>query len=111
MYYYKVLDNNGNVAYLLTYDQKPRSAEWPYVEITAEEHAILATGFVKKDELAGQLYRGEVAIDDVPEAWREEIQSRVDGMIKRYGEYTPEPTESELAVDEALAILHGETIE
>lgn len=111
MYYYKVLDNNGNVAYLLTYDQKPHITDSSYIEISANEHVAIAEEFVEKEQLVEQFYRDEIIIDDVPEEWREEIQLRVDEMIEHYGEYAPQPTESELAVDEALAILRGEESE
>lgn len=111
MYYYKVLNAEGNAAYLLTYDQQPNITDPLYVEITAEEHAAIEAEFAEKEKLVGQVYRGEITIDDVLEAWREEIQLRVDEMIKQYGEYVPQPTESELAVDEALTILHGKKSE
>ena len=111
MYYYKVLDGNGGVAFLLTYDQQPNTTDPSYIEITAEEYTAICDEINKKGKLAKQLYYGEITIDDVPEEWREGVQTAVDALIAERGEYVPQPTESELAVDEALAILRGEESE
>lgn len=61
-------------------------------------------------KFAEQVYIGAF-IETVPESLRADVQIAVDTLITERGEYIPEPTESELAVDEALAILRGEESE
>lgn len=48
------------------------------VEITEEEYNALLTEIREKATLVNQLYNGEIAIEDVPTEWQEEIQRRVD---------------------------------
>lgn len=103
MYYYKVLNGNGDVAYLITYDQQPNTTDPSYIEITAEEYTAICDEINKKEKLAEQLYYGEITIDDVPEEWREEVQGRTNGMVKRFGEYDPD----EISDAEALNIIMG----
>lgn len=47
-------------------------------EITEAEYNALLSEIREKADLVDKLYRGEITIADVPEAWREEIQRRVD---------------------------------
>lgn len=61
-------------------------------------------------QFAERVYTG-ASIGIVPESMREDVQQRVDNIIIERGEYTPEISESEIAVNEALAILHGEVAE
>ena len=55
------------------------------VEITEGEYTRLLAEIREKAALVDQLYTGEIAIADVPEAWREEIQRRVDERIAAEG--------------------------
>ena len=55
------------------------------VEITEGEYIRLLAEIREKAALVDQLYTGEIAIADVPEAWREEIQRRVDERIAAEG--------------------------
>lgn len=48
------------------------------VEITESEYNRLLTEIREKATLVNQLYNGEIAIEDVPTEWQEEIQRRVD---------------------------------
>lgn len=73
------------------------------VEITKEEYDTLLTEIREKSMLADQLYNSEITIDDVPEAWREEIQRRVDERISAEGS----AEEQDISAEEALDILLG----
>lgn len=48
------------------------------IEITEEEYNTLLAEIREKVALVDKLYSGEIAIDDVPTEWQEEIQRRVD---------------------------------
>ena len=72
-------------------------------EITESEYNALLTEIREKAALVEQLYNGEITIDDVPEAWREEIQRRVNERIAAEG--TAE--EQDLSAEEALNIILG----
>lgn len=54
-------------------------------EITESEYNALLSEIREKAALVDKLYNGEITIDDVPEAWREEIQRRVDERIAAEG--------------------------
>ena len=73
------------------------------VEITEAEYNALLSEIREKAALVDKLYSGEITIDDVPEAWREEIQRRVDERIAAEG--TAE--EQDLSAEEALDIILG----
>ena len=76
------------------------------VEITESEYNTLLSEIREKAALVNQLYSGEITLSDVPEAWREEIQRRVDERIAQQGTIE----EQELSAEEALnIILGGET--
>lgn len=51
------------------------------VEITEGEYIRLLAEIREKAALVDRLYSGEITLADVPEAWREEIQRRVDKRI------------------------------
>ena len=72
-------------------------------EITKEEYDNLLTEIRTKADLVNRLYNGEITIDDVPEAWREEIQQRVDELIAEQGRYE----DLDIPADEAMAIILG----
>ena len=106
MYYYKVLNTEGRVNCLITYNQTPHVTDPLYVEITAEEHAALSAEFTEKGLLTEQLYRNEIVIDNIRIDWQNEIQSRVNDLISIFGPFdSDEITDSE-ALD---IILGGET--
>lgn len=73
------------------------------VEITKEEYNRLLTEIREKTALVNQLYTGEIAIDDVPTDWQEEIQRRVDERIAAEGE----AENQDISADEALNIILG----
>jgi len=107
MRYYKQLDENGKVVMLLTYDFEPTITDSSIIEITAEEYETILAEIHEKSTLVNQLYRNEITLDDVPEEWQEEIQSRVDEIVAERGEYTP-PTISETKLKaQAYDILTG----
>ena len=72
-------------------------------EITEAEYNALLTEIREKAALVEQLYNGEITIDDVPEAWQEEIQRRVDERIAAEGA----AEEQDLSAEEALNIILG----
>ena len=73
------------------------------VEITEAEYNSLLAEIREKEDLVDKLYSGEIAIDDVPEDWREEIQHRVDERVAAEGS----AEEQDISADEALEILLG----
>lgn len=52
-------------------------------EITEAEYSALLSEIREKIALVNQLYGGEIAAEDVPAEWREEIQRRVNERIER----------------------------
>lgn len=75
-------------------------------EITESEYNTLISEIREKAVLVDKLYSGEITIADVPEAWREEIQRRVDERIQADGEAEEQPISAEEALD---IILGGAT--
>ena len=73
------------------------------VEITESEYNALLAEIREKADLVNKLYSGEITIADVPEAWREEIQRRVEEQIA--AEEAAE--EQDISAEEALEILLG----
>ena len=51
-------------------------------EITEDVYNTILSEIVEKAELVDKLYDGEIAIDDVPTDWQEEIQRRLDTRIE-----------------------------
>lgn len=72
-------------------------------EITEAEYNALLSEIREKATLVDKLYSGEITIADVPEAWREEIQRRVDERIAAEGS----AEEQDIPAEEALNILLG----
>ena len=75
------------------------------VEITEAEYNRLLAEICEKAALVDRLYSGEITISDVPEAWREEIQRRVDERIQADGEAEEQP----ISAEEAMDIILGGT--
>ena len=94
MRYYKQIKNNTLIAIGTGYGG---------TEITEVEYNALLAEIREKAELVDKLYANEITIDDVPEAWREEIQRRVDERIAVQGDID----EQELSAEEALNIILG----
>ena len=72
-------------------------------EITKAKYNALLAEIREKAALVNQLYSGEITISDVPEAWREEIQRRVDERIAAEGA----AAEQDISAEEALDIILG----
>ena len=72
-------------------------------EITEAEYNALLSEIREKADLVDKLYSGEITIADVPEAWREEIQRRVDERIAAEGS----AEEQDLSAEEVLNIILG----
>ena len=72
-------------------------------EITEAEYNTILAEIREKAMLTDKLYANEITINDVPEAWREEIQRRVDERIAEQGNID----EQELSAEEALSIILG----
>lgn len=73
------------------------------VEITEAEYTRFLAEIREKAALVDRLYTGEITIADVPEAWREEIQRRVDERIAAEGEAAAQ----DISAEEALDIILG----
>ena len=72
-------------------------------EITESEYNTHLSEIREKAALVDKLYNGEITIADVPEAWREEIQRRVDERIAAEGA----AAEQGISAEEALDIILG----
>lgn len=70
-------------------------------EITEAEYNALLAEIREKASLVNQLYNGEITIADVPEAWREETQRRVEERIAADGA----AEEQEISGDEFLSMV------
>lgn len=72
------------------------------VEITQDEYEALSAQLEEKNELVLRLYRGEIAPDDVPDGYRDEVVADAARMEEEEGAYLGDE------VDQAIAILTGE---
>ena len=97
MRYYKQFDESGALTAIGT---GPGG-----VEIAQAEYNALLSEIREKAAYVEKLYTGEITIDDVPEAWREDVQQRVD-MLRAAGE---EAAKNISAEDALNIILGGET--
>lgn len=73
------------------------------VEITETEYTRLLAEIREKAALVDRLYADDITIADVPEAWQEEIQRRVDERIASEGA----AEEQDISAEEALDIILG----
>ena len=98
MRYYAQYNDNGK---LIAIGTGPGGTE-----ITESEYNTLLAEIREKAALVDKLYSGEIALDDVPTDWQEEIQRRVDERIAAEGA----AAEQDISAEEALdIILGGET--
>lgn len=95
MMYHAKYDDTGN---LLAIGTGPGG-----VEITEAEYTRLLAEIREKAALVDKLYSGEITLADVPEAWREEIQRRVDERIAAEGA----AADQDISAEEALDIILG----
>ena len=72
-------------------------------EITEAEYNTLLSEIREKADYVDRLYSGEITIEDVPAAWQEEVQRRVDERIA--AEVSAE--EQDISAEEVLEILLG----
>ena len=97
MRYYKQLDESGK---LIAIGAGPGNTE-----ITEAEYNALLAEVREKAAYIDKLYVGEITIDDVPEAWREDVQREVDAI-----KAADEEAAKNISAEEALnIILGGET--
>ena len=95
MRYYKQLDESGK---LIAIGTGPGNTE-----ITEAEYNALLAEIREKAACIEKLYAGEITIEDVPEAWREEVQVNVE-LLKASEE---ESAQQDISADEALNIILG----
>lgn len=95
MRYYAQYEESGNLIAIGT--------DIGGVEITEAEYNALLAMIRTKAALVNGLYAGEIAINDVPVEWQEEIQRRVDERIAAEGE----AENQDIGADEALDIILG----
>lgn len=93
MRYYKQLDDTGK---LIAIGTGPGG-----VEITEAQYNTLLAEIREKAAYIDKLYVGEITIDDVPEAWREEVQREVD-ILKAADE---EAAQQEISGDELMNMI------
>ena len=72
-------------------------------EITEAEYNALLSEIREKAAFVDKLYSGEITIEDVPAAWQEEIQRRVNERIAADGEAAEQPVSG----DEFLSMMEG----
>ena len=94
MRYYKILKNGSLFA---------TGTGCGGTEITESEYNALLSEIREKAALVDKLYSGEIAIDEVPAEWQEEIQRRVDERIAAEGS----AEEQDISAEEVLEILLG----
>ena len=95
MRYYKRFDASGRMIAIGT---GPGG-----VEITESEYNALLAEVREKAAYIDKLYAGEITIDDVPEAWREDVQRGADA-IKAAAE---EAARQDISGDELLSMIEG----
>lgn len=93
MRYYKQLDDTGK---LIAIGTGPGG-----VEITEAQYNTLLAEIREEAAYIDKLYVGEITIDDVPEAWREEVQREVD-ILKAADE---EAAQQEISGDELMNMI------
>ena len=71
-------------------------------EITEAEYNALLAEIREKAAYTEKLYVGEIIIDDVPEAWREEVQANVDAL-----KAADEEAAQNITGDELLTMIEG----
>lgn len=95
MRYYKQLDESGALTAIGT---GPGNTE-----ITETEYNALLSEIREKAAYVEKLYAGEITIDDVPEAWREDVQREVDAI--RAAE--KEAAQQDITGDEFMSMIEG----
>lgn len=95
MRYYKQIDVSGK---LIAIGTGPGGTE-----ITEAEYNALLAEIREKAACVDKLYAGEITIDDVPEAWREDVQGEV-AAIKAVEE---EAAQQEVTGDEFMSMIEG----
>ena len=72
------------------------------VEITEAEYNALLAEIREKAAYTEKLYAGEITIEGVPEAWREEVQANVDAL-----KAADEEAAQNISGDELLTMIEG----
>ena len=93
MRYYKRFDASGRMIAIGT---GPGG-----VEITEAEYNSLLAEVREKAAYIDKLYAGEITIDDVPEAWREDVHASVDALKAAEGE----AAQQDISGDELLSMI------
>lgn len=97
MRYYKICDDTH---FIVAIGTGPGG-----IEITQEEYDTLLSEIREKAAYVEKLYTGEITIDNVPEAWCEDVQANVDAL-----KAADEEAAKNISAEEALnIILGGET--
>lgn len=102
MKYFAIYDETGCAVSFGT-----TSAENINHEITEAEYLALVEESETLNGCVDAVYSGSLALEDVPEEYRERVDARVKEMQEQDNQ--PEPADPE--VEEALAILRGEVME
>lgn len=94
MRYYKICDDTH---FIVAIGTGPGG-----VEITEAEYNALLAEVREKAAYVEKLYAGKITIDDVPEAWREDVQREVDAL-----KAADEEAAQNISAEEALSIILG----
>ena len=94
MRYYKQFDESGRIIAI--------GAGPGGVEITESEYNSLLAEVQEKAAYIDKLYAGEIIIEDVPEAWREDVQREVDAL-----KAADKEAAQNISAEEALNIILG----
>ena len=94
MRYYKQLDESGKLTAIGT---GPGN-----IEITEAEYNALLAEIREKAAYIEKLYAGEITIEDMPEAWREEVQANVDAL-----KAADEEAAQNISGDELITMIEG----
>lgn len=86
MYYYKRLDEDSNVLYLLTYNQRPNIGNPLTFEITEAEYNELIQMLEMIESYALQVYKREIVLEEVPEELYHSVEKRAEEMNEEFGE-------------------------
>lgn len=95
MRHYKQLDSSGKLVAIGT---GPGNTE-----ITESEYNALLREIREKVDYADKLYSGEITIDDVPEAWRADVQLEVNARVSA----EEEASQQEISGEELMSMIEG----
>lgn len=93
-----MLDFNKNYYYI-----KSSTTEWGFDKVTKEDFfSFLGNETIRP--YVRQVYHNEITIDEVPEEYRQEVETVVNNRIARFGEYEAKVSDSQ-ALAEIMEVI------